>query len=144
MNDVTVCNAHNYWFINIPKIITIILSMSSSYMTFVIIILLRPGTLNIFQGRRSLHSVTECKGSKNRWKLFLTDQPQSALLSQFQLDPPHFRLLGVLHYSGTEGVRNSPRVQKLFWGKEDHGPAYMVTPTVWHNKITLKFICFLL
>jgi len=65
----------------------------------------KPGTLNIFQGRRSLHSVTECKGSKNR-------------------------LLGVLHYSGTEGVRNTPRVQKLFWGKEDHGPAYTVIPTV--------------
>ena len=49
----------------------------------------------------------------------------------FDTDPPIIlRLLGVLHYSGTEGVRNSPRVQKLFWGKEDHGPAYMVTPTV--------------
>ena len=32
----------------------------------------RPGTLNIFQGRRSLHSVTECRGSKNRFcTLFL-------------------------------------------------------------------------
>ena len=28
------------------------------------------------------------------------------------------------------GVRNTPRVQKLFWGREDAGPAYIVTPTM--------------
>jgi len=65
----------------------------------------RPGTLNIFQGRRSLHGVTRCTGDRSR-------------------------LLGVLHYAGKEGVRNSPGVQKLFWGREDHGPPYTVNPTV--------------
>lgn len=65
----------------------------------------RPGTLSIFQGRRSLHSVTECRGARSR-------------------------LLGVLHYSPKEAARNSPGVQKLFWGREEQGEAYTVTPTL--------------
>ena len=52
----------------------------------------KPGTLSIFQGRRSLHSVTKCYGQVPR-------------------------LLGVLHFSQQEGIRNSPGVQELFWGK---------------------------
>ena len=48
--------------------------------------------MNIFQGRRSLQSVTQCSG-------------------------PVPRLLGVLHFSKKEGIRNSPGVQELFWEK---------------------------
>ena len=65
----------------------------------------KPGTLNIFQGRRSLHSVTSCHG-------------------------PVSRLLGVLHFSQKEGVRNSPGVQELFWGKVVQDRTYEVTPTM--------------
>jgi len=65
----------------------------------------KPGTLNIFQGRRSLHSVTTCHG-------------------------PVSRLLGVLHFSQKEGVRNSPGVQELFWGKVVQDRTYEVTPTM--------------
>jgi len=64
----------------------------------------KPGTLNIFQGRRSLHSVTTCYG-------------------------PVSRLLGVLHFSPKEGVRNSPGVQELFWGKVVQDRKYEVIPT---------------
>lgn len=64
----------------------------------------KPGTLNIFQGRRSLHSVTPCSG-------------------------PVSRLLGVLHFSQREGVRNSPGVQELFWGKVVQDRTYEVVPT---------------
>jgi len=65
----------------------------------------KPGTLNIFQGRRSLHSVTHCSG-------------------------PRSRLLGVLHFSEKEGIRNSPGVQELFWGKVVQDRKYEVIPTV--------------
>ena len=86
----------------------------------------RPGTLNIFQGRRSLHSVTECRGSKNRfctrfWWYDITfkkmrqeivfywfSRNQTVQLSSFYFLQIYFlenRLLGVLHYSGSEGVR---------------------------------------
>jgi len=64
----------------------------------------QPGTLSIFQGRRSLHSVTKCHGKRKR-------------------------LLGVLHFSQREGVRNSPQVQELFWGKVIQDREYKVTPT---------------
>jgi len=65
----------------------------------------KPGTLSIFQGRRSLHSVTTCHG-------------------------PVSRLLGVLHFSQREGVRNSPGVQQLFWGKVVQDKTYEVTPAM--------------
>jgi len=63
----------------------------------------KPGTLSIFQGRRSLHSVTKCYGDKNR-------------------------LLGVLHFSQREGVKNSEQVQQLFWGKTIQDRKYEVDP----------------
>ena len=48
--------------------------------------------LNIFQERRSLHSVTHCLGAV-------------------------FRLLGVIHCSEYDRVRKSPGMEKLFLGR---------------------------
>ena len=51
-----------------------------------------PGTLSIFQGNQCLHRVTKCKG-------------------------PTDRLVAVLCFSTRQGVRNSPKVQEMFWGR---------------------------
>jgi len=51
-----------------------------------------PGTLSIFAGRYSLHRVTPCEGEVDR-------------------------LVSVLTFANTEGYKNSPQVQKLFWGR---------------------------
>jgi len=51
-----------------------------------------PGTLSIFQGNQCLHRVTKCTGSKDR-------------------------LVAVLCFSTRQGVRNSAKVQEMFWGR---------------------------
>ena len=53
---------------------------------------LKPGTLTLFAGRYSLHRVTEVKGDRAR-------------------------LVAVLCFATTPDQRNSPEVQKLFWGR---------------------------
>lgn len=50
------------------------------------------GTLSIFAGSKSLHRVTQVKGDCSR-------------------------LVAVLTFASTPGFRNSPAVQKLFWGR---------------------------
>jgi hypothetical protein len=52
----------------------------------------RPGTLSIFSGSKSLHRVTKVKGDCSR-------------------------LVAVLTFASRPGFRNSPEVQKLFWGR---------------------------
>lgn len=52
----------------------------------------RPGTLSIFAGSKSLHRVTTVKGDSSR-------------------------LVAVLTFASVPGFRNSPAVQKLFWGR---------------------------
>eukprot|EP00562_Extubocellulus_spinifer_P020652 CAMPEP_0178617402 /NCGR_PEP_ID=MMETSP0698-20121128/3701_1 /TAXON_ID=265572 /ORGANISM="Extubocellulus spinifer, Strain CCMP396" /LENGTH=335 /DNA_ID=CAMNT_0020256247 /DNA_START=479 /DNA_END=1486 /DNA_ORIENTATION=+ len=52
----------------------------------------KAGTLSIFSGSRSLHRVTEVKGTKSR-------------------------LTAVLTYSTKPGFRNSKEVQQMFWGR---------------------------
>lgn len=51
-----------------------------------------PGTLQVFAGRYSLHAVTPTAGARER-------------------------LVAVLCYAGEPGVRNSPAVQEMFWGR---------------------------
>jgi len=51
-----------------------------------------PGTLSIFSGSRSLHRVTQVKGSQSR-------------------------LVAVLTYATKPGFKNSKQVQELFWGR---------------------------
>ena len=50
------------------------------------------GTLSIFSGRRSLHRVTDCYGSKNR-------------------------LVAVFTFSAEKNYKNSVEVRKMFWGR---------------------------
>lgn len=52
----------------------------------------KPGTLSIFAGSKSLHRVTKVEGKKSR-------------------------LVAVLTFASAPGFRNSPAVQKLFWGR---------------------------
>ena len=52
----------------------------------------RPGTLSIFSGSKSLHRVTQVKGTKSR-------------------------LVAVLTFATQPGFRNSKEVQELFWGR---------------------------
>lgn len=52
----------------------------------------RPGTLSIFSGSRSLHQVTQVKGSSSR-------------------------LVAVFTYASQPGFRNSKEVQEMFWGR---------------------------
>jgi len=51
-----------------------------------------PGTLSIFSGSRCLHEVTEIYGDKDR-------------------------LVAVFCFATKKGIRNSPKVQELFWGR---------------------------
>ena len=51
-----------------------------------------PGTLRIFNGSQCLHQVSKVEGEKDR-------------------------LVVVFCYSNVPGVRNSPQVQELFWGR---------------------------
>ena len=55
-------------------------------------LLFEPGTLSIFCGSKSLHQVTENKGTDDR-------------------------LVAVLCFAEQTGVKNSARVQELFWGR---------------------------
>ena len=50
------------------------------------------GTLQVFAGRYSLHAVTPVYGAPER-------------------------LVAVLCFAGEAGVRNSPSVQQMFWGR---------------------------
>ena len=52
----------------------------------------KPGTLSIFSGSRSLHRVTKVEGDQSR-------------------------LTAVLTFSTQPGFRNSPEVQRMFWGR---------------------------
>lgn len=52
----------------------------------------KPGALSIFSGSKSLHRVTRVTGE-------------------------HPRMVAVLTFSATPGFRNSPEVQKMFWGR---------------------------
>jgi hypothetical protein len=56
----------------------------------------RPGTLSLFSGSRSLHRVTQVRGSRSR-------------------------LVAVLTLATQPGFRNSVVVQKLFWGRSVSG-----------------------
>ena len=51
-----------------------------------------PGTLSIFSGSRCLHEVTEVQGEKER-------------------------LVAVFCFATKKGIRNSAKVQELFWGR---------------------------
>ena len=51
-----------------------------------------PGTLSIFAGSKSLHRVTKVEGNQSR-------------------------LVAVLTFASQPGFRNTPKVQKLFWGR---------------------------
>ena len=51
-----------------------------------------PGTLSIFSGSRCLHEVTEVNGEKDR-------------------------LVAVFCFATKKGIKNSPKVQELFWGR---------------------------
>merc|ERR1711942_163864 len=51
-----------------------------------------PGTLSIFSGSRCLHEVTEVNGEKDR-------------------------LVTVFCFATKKGIKNSPKVQELFWGR---------------------------
>ena len=51
-----------------------------------------PGTLSIFCGSRCLHEVTQVEGERDR-------------------------LVAVFCFATSPGVRNSAKVQKLFWGR---------------------------
>ena len=51
-----------------------------------------PGTLALFAGRYSLHKVNQVEGERSR-------------------------LVAVFCYASTEGFKNSPSVQKQFWGR---------------------------
>jgi len=51
-----------------------------------------PGTLQVFAGRDSFHAVTPTRG-------------------------PRERLVAVLCFASRPGVRNSPAVQQMFWGR---------------------------
>lgn len=51
-----------------------------------------PGTLSIFSGSKSLHRVTQVKGDRSR-------------------------LVAIFTFASREGFKNSPEVQKLFWGR---------------------------
>ena len=51
-----------------------------------------PGTLSIFSGSRCLHEVTRVEGERDR-------------------------LVAVFCFATRPGVRNSEKVQKLFWGR---------------------------
>ena len=55
----------------------------------------RPGTLSIFSGSKSLHRVTQVKGSKSR-------------------------LVAVLTFATQPGFKNSKQVQELFWGRSSN------------------------
>lgn len=51
-----------------------------------------PGTLSIFQGSQCLHRVTQCRGDRDRY-------------------------VAVLCFSIRPGVKNSAKVQEMFWGR---------------------------
>jgi len=57
-----------------------------------------PGTLSIFQGSECLHRVTKISGNRNR-------------------------LVAVLCYATVPGRKNSKKVQKMFWGREEEEEA---------------------
>lgn len=52
----------------------------------------KPGTLSIFQGSKCLHRVTDCVGTKDR-------------------------LVAVFAWASKPKVKNSPKVQEMFWGR---------------------------
>lgn len=51
-----------------------------------------PGTLNLFRGSQCLHRVNRNTGTRNR-------------------------MVAILCFAKEEGVKNSPQVQELFWGR---------------------------
>jgi len=57
----------------------------------------KPGTLFVFSGSRSLHRVTRVEGARSR-------------------------LVAVLTFATSPGFRNSPEVQKMFWGRSSTAP----------------------